>query len=596
MNTFNFSEDSKRLIIVETKRNDSDTMTLTTSSYMQQQMGKKNIYDDKDFYFTTPMTYNLPKPGGLHFERESSDFFPEENQSNHKLKLFSNHETAVNLRNHRLNSKQSVQRRQFNEDQSNPRPFNYVLKGTPPSAFEAPKTTSTRSPNHYFGPVNSIQDILRQVRNPLVAVAEDVRPAPAPEHRSGRKMRFGGTYRHRKDSDISQMFSPSSHQFQTSFKTPMPETKEQPKQIVTDPFFQFKPHSMSDINLLAMNQFRFAPLQHGIIGNDHSTRNPTANHLNPADLYQQIIAVNKNRDAEELSRKNSRYDHEVNPKHKPFSLMLDIYPMLDDPEAEKSTKRPKHSLKFRAPFRMIPQQPNIVNAINSLPLHLKHHYFQNMQFPQIRPPVGIHSNEDAQNYYNQNMYFKKLHMNRDAVGLPVFSIGNMLGRHSGPNNHNENSPSQMTVHLNLFPKNKTKRRKVDDVDGESGQQMNERVDDDGEISVDGKRIYAGDKLENIDQASMAKPDEPVSMAIKVSNSSLFESLNTDERLPADDMTTTSNELKPVWGGKVKFIEENKNAFITNIPIEPRVMDSEAIVVSMKAEEYVATAEPNNNIE
>lgn len=593
MNAFTFSEDSKRLIIVETKRNDTDSMTLTTTSYMQQQMDKDNIYDDNDFYFTTPMTYNLPKPGGLHFERESSDFFPGQNQSNHKLKLVSNYDTAINLRNHRLYSKPMIHRRQFNENLSNPRPFNYVLKGTPPSAFEAPKTTSTGSPNHYFGQVNSIQDILRQVHNPLVAVAEDVRPAPAPEHRSGRKMRFGGTYRHRKDSDITQMFSPSSHQFHTSsFNNPMPKTKEEPKKIVTDPFYQFKPHSMGDINLLAMNQFRFAPLQNG---NDHATRIPTTNHLNPADLYQQIIAVNKNRDAEELSRKNSRYDHEVKPKHKPFSLMLDIYPMLDDPEAEKPTKRPKHSMKFRAPFRMIAQQPNIINAINSMPLHLQHQYFQNMQFPQIRPPVGIHSNEDAQNYYNQNMYFKKLHMNRDAVGQPLYSIGNVIGRHSGLNNHNENSPSQVTVHLNLFPKNKTKRRKVDDIDGETGKQMNERVDDDGDISEDGKHVFAGEKLENVDQAALETPDEPVSMAIKVSNNSLFESLNTDERLPVIDFTTISNEMKPVWGGKVKFSEENQTDFITNIPLEPRIMDSESTLVSTKAQKSVATVNPENII-
>lgn len=106
-------------------------------------------------------------------------------------------------------------------------------------------------------------------------------------------------------------------------------------------------------------------------------------------LYEQIIATNKQR---QETAKDAR----------PFSLMLDIYPMSEDNTTKHTTTLP--------PPLSPPQLP---------PLQIDHSYYNTMKFPQIHPT------------YSPDQY----------------------SSFAGPESSNE-QPGKMVVHLNLYPTKK----------------------------------------------------------------------------------------------------------------------------------------------
>lgn len=342
------------------------------------------------------------------------------------------------------------------------RPFEYILQGTPPTAFQLPNNTIEshsvsfpQIPKDYVGNVKSIQDILQKVN-------ADGEGFSIPSLAGDQKIRFEGTYRHRKDNSFANIFDKSKKQHYSgtyvlpSASSQMP-TSDKPHK--TDPFYLYKPQTPSDINLLATHEFRFAPsirystpkpVVSSNVGHypDGSLFYPYIKGQDVSSLYQQIIAANIAHSLKTHKDESRRSES----NQKPFSLMLDVYPMTDDEPS--TTARPY--TKYRGPF-LVPSSnvypPNLAAAaaVNSHPMHSSHldnpGYFQNLHFPQL--PSTKQRLLEAQHFYNQ-MYLNKLQKTKNTFNpyyhQPVAAATSADG----------NTPSQITVHLNLFPKNKNR--------------------------------------------------------------------------------------------------------------------------------------------
>lgn len=318
----------------------------------------------------------------------------------------------------------NLNRRQFDD----PRPFNFQNNGPLPSAFQKPSQSILEQiPKDYQGQVNNIEDILKQVHGDGTHY---VNPETASTNKQMNKIQFSGTYRHPKNMmDLGQLLQRSNLKpvitLQQSIRPEVrpeirPEIRpemQQPIYNTNDIFHNYKPSTLSDINLLAVNQFRFAPkpqVASPLLNKRLFYPEPSVNMKPPefANIYDQLITANNYRSGENKRMGQTK-------TNKPFSLMLDIYPAASEDEA---TKRPNYN---RVPSYMSQKYNN----------QLDHSYLNSMQFPQIQqqryPPPN--------NYYNN---FYNRYPNHEDI-LPETSV---------------NKPSQMVVHLNLFPKNKKRHQ------------------------------------------------------------------------------------------------------------------------------------------
>lgn len=416
-----------------------------------------------------------------------------------------------NIDNHRFShpTGSNNRRRQFNEDVEDdqpPRPFDHILHGSPPTEFQQqPIQQFPDIPQDYTGSVNSIRDILDQISDPDEHVIDEnidqIRQTDTLEAyvaRNGRKIRFGGTYRQRK-SDLGPMsysaFGPyTTHTYKAPLSANTAAAADHPKIVknIRDPFHAFKPHTMADINLLATRSLRFAP---------SAQHNPTSGHtfpvhdtirlprprpiIDPAELYKQLIAANNLR-AQKSQQTFLSSDEQINSRAttgtrkrpaKPFSLMLDVYPMFEDDHlvatsSPSGTVRPSKQRPLKQPGEQ--NQYNslshvVHHAINNLPLHMiDDQYFQNMQFPQVRPtrqsPIEYTSDEGVLHANQMPVYHPQPHEIRQPLH-PQYNFHRFSATKVLPNNlHSENQPSTITVHLNLFPKNKNQQRRSSRVD------------------------------------------------------------------------------------------------------------------------------------
>lgn len=203
-------------------------------------------------------------------------------------------------------------------------------------------------------PVNSIQDILSQMERESSDYEKITINKP-------KRINFYGSYRHRPN---------------------------RPKVIPIQYNHKEKPQSVRDTRpLVPTNSYH--------IGQGHPYQyyqSPIANNrppVEPENLYDTIIATNKQR-------------QESNKESKPFSLMLDIYPVNEDNKTRIITTM--------SPPLTPPQLP---------PLQIDHAYYNSIKFPQINPTI--------------------------VADQQVF-----------PSSPNE-EPGKMVVHLNLYPTKKRTR-------------------------------------------------------------------------------------------------------------------------------------------
>lgn len=315
-----------------------------------------------------------------------------------------------------------------------PRPFEYILRGTPPTAFQAAPTNSSKFPQipkEYVGNVDSIQDILRQIR--------DNKGNDYQDSSGMHKIKIAGTYKHRKVDDMAKMFEqmPRKNRGQNIDQSLLQSHSFKTQNVIKDPFYKYKPNSLSEVNLMATNQFRFAP--YSILTNKYVPKYPmqgqpmdpgNGQSMDPGSLYHQIIIANKNR--LKYSEDNAKNDN-IQGKQKPFTLMLDVYPMPDDEHVSSTVTYPL-PVKYQNHINPNMMRHPGINSINNL-----QPFFHNANYSQLKPNRYPH----LPHYHNDN-YFRKFATKQvnSAFSRPV----------DGENN--SNNPSQITVHLNLFPKNK----------------------------------------------------------------------------------------------------------------------------------------------
>lgn len=328
---------------------------------------------------------------------------------------------------------------------------------------------------------NNIQDILNQSTNDDEmenvggsdgGVGDMINDLILPSMPFSRTMKVEGIYR-REKMKRDQLSTMETAIQTTQLHTPLTPlspmsrtTHNKNVQHKFDPFLKFKPSSPSDVNLLAAsNMMKLKSYTH------HKPRplttpaitinkyNPDGDYFSagggsksdPNVIYNQIISANH----------NARHEKPMQNNNKPFSLMLDVYPMPDDVESSQPQLMQLSSTRI-APFgspanRRPPIYPvNSPHAINNNLQYNKDSTMYNpFKYPQLQPypynrsPYAL--NPTAKEGYMRNYALQR--MNTQAFGsLPAASSSSHRTISSG-----DEMPSQITVHLNLYPDRKKTR-------------------------------------------------------------------------------------------------------------------------------------------
>ncbi|XP_049542815.1 uncharacterized protein LOC125955714 [Anopheles darlingi] len=175
-----------------------------------------------------------------------------------------------------------VASRRFDEaDQAKPKPFHVKLQGPVPVGFQQQQQQTQQ--DHHDSRMNrsvdgidwgalNIQDVIRQLTQakrqqqqqqqlyyPYKATADQPSEFNHPVYQNHR-VKFTGIYRHpRKNGDITTLFGAASNRPQEVRLQAPQLINQQLQHVMPDPLYNFKPHDPSDVNLLATEQFRFAP-------------------------------------------------------------------------------------------------------------------------------------------------------------------------------------------------------------------------------------------------------------------------------------------------------------------------------------------------
>ncbi|XP_055604418.1 uncharacterized protein LOC129752676 [Uranotaenia lowii] len=171
-----------------------------------------------------------------------------------------------------FDSKEFEQPRPFRIDDGLPIPvgFKKINKSYTNNGYEIPEFRV--SP----GTISSIQNVLRQLsssrtsrQNHFSQYMQQPAEFNNPLHQNHR-LKFTGIYRHpRKNGEITTLFADSSKQHELHVAKPQNINSQLtvPGSFMPDLLYNFKPSNPSDVNLLATEQFRFAPEKESKSGN-----------------------------------------------------------------------------------------------------------------------------------------------------------------------------------------------------------------------------------------------------------------------------------------------------------------------------------------
>lgn len=313
------------------------------------------------------------------------------------------------------------------QNMNSPRPFQFMLYGPAPSRFRKNKKPK----------VNSIQDILKQIENNDTKLSN-----------------VKGRYRRIKENDVSWPFrntetSKKNKRYNRSRHYYATKASYQHDGDIEDPFYLYKPESPNDVNLLTMNSAEFTSSSSADSKfNDMTQVKPI--HEQPVDLqdiYYRVVSTGNKKKIKTYH--NNRKKKNSNIQNKPLSLMLDIYPIPEDEQLKHSTTTQKPNKNY--PILYPITSPSFNFAANDIPysFQLDNSYYDSMSFSQLqsnkysRPNNNIHQN---------NLYDQRFNYDNDQE----------IRQNSKENHENENSndiPTQIMVHLNLYPNKKPKQRK-----------------------------------------------------------------------------------------------------------------------------------------
>lgn len=415
---------------------------------------------------------------------------------------------------------QIISEKIFQDEYQSPKPFGYEYKSMYPMPFQKtdrsdnnyPQLTNYRSANQ----MKNIEELIQYMGDELFKENGDPRST-----NPNRRIKFSGIYLRPRKSNTHELRNVDVYERKINHKRLKDDMKtsptefQKPKSNPLDPFFSFKPNQPGDINLLAERKFRFSPTFTQSRLKHHNVKQPIKYiplHENSKCDYDcntqdtQSSDYNPSLDVEE-------YDFDEQPivkttlntqsvkrhsKKRPLSVMLDIYPMEDQDEQTMAfpdhlkdppvtTSRPKIKIKPK-PFFPQPYSYNMPPSPN---------YYH--------PNYGYYPNGY---YYPNNRQISNRTPFKPQVVLPPELQTRFTKK---KNNTTENVPTQMLVHLNLYPKRKilktnkndetvyeviNRRSKTDDPDFSN---MNETDD---ELIL--KSNYSKDARRSIIDAILAK--------------------------------------------------------------------------------------------
>lgn len=440
-------------------------------------------------------------------------------------------------------------------DYFKPRPF----KTTPvrPTGFKKIKSSPASKLNLHSGSseiAHSIRDILGQQSYDLINTSK---PSETVKRRKkGSKMRLLGSYKHPKRDSI-ESYSPVTHSFHLSGSS---EEEDESPHLSSGGYLPVhRKLPFNNLNLYHQPpNFKFLPPFPTIRPTYPTTYDTHQSQKNSqdgiGDLYQDLIKANNNRLKQVESNKNEVKVSQLKKNAKPFSLMLDIYPMTDDETSESShvvLRRPKAKHQYNY-SQLTPPPPNL-NALNlnqNLQYSHNSNYFNQMKFHQLRS----FQTSPSYHMYN-NLFYRDFHnYNRDHT----------------KHDTDDNKPSKIMVHLNLYPKSKNNLK--NNVDGfKQIQSIEEHAPDTDEMD---DQLYWR-SLNNLPDLKQDIVDEqyPKEWSPNEMDMDGFRPLNISMTVnPSEPVNSFSKELNLITEYKdlelENFTPKNKSSAIQGSPIDP----------------------------
>ncbi|KAG7208602.1 hypothetical protein KM043_014811 [Ampulex compressa] len=230
--------------------------------------------------------------------------------------LFDNHAVVYRVK---QRYKEPILDEESSSEESKPTPFHWEFRTPHPTSFKRPKYPQL-SQYRYPHSSRNIQDIIKYLTN----------DAEVPN----RGIKFTGVYVNPKKYD---MYPEIGEMMSNSDRSEEEEGSAYPAPFGGDPFYQYKPKHPADVNLLANSNVRFSPTGTHRFNPyyDPFYARPTANYKFPSTMdnqYDNLGGFSPN-------------NYQKKRKPKPFSVMLDIYPITDIGEQNKKTTRPRPQLE-----------------------------------------------------------------------------------------------------------------------------------------------------------------------------------------------------------------------------------------------------------
>ncbi|XP_050094056.1 mediator of RNA polymerase II transcription subunit 15 [Anopheles aquasalis] len=307
-----------------------------------------------------------------------------------------------------------VASRRFDE-QAKPIPFHVKLQGPVPVGFQQQQQQPQQQhpTDHHDSRANrsvdgigwgalNIQDVIRQLTlakrqqqqqqqlyYPYKATAVHPSEFNHPVYQNHR-VKFTGIYRHpRKNGDITTLFGAASKRPQEVVLQAPQLINQQLQHLMPDPLYNFKPQDPSDVNLLATEQFRFAP-------------------------------------QEQQQQQQPR-------QGMPFSVMLNLEPM---PIVGRPVQQQRYRKRFQNQYR---NQRYLGQPWNAGPA-------AEQSFAQLSPyrtrPIPNNPYGGSAEYDDRENYFRRAghqQHRQQQQAIPAFASP-MIG------------PGRLMIHFNIFPK------------------------------------------------------------------------------------------------------------------------------------------------
>ncbi|XP_052897125.1 uncharacterized protein LOC128304042 [Anopheles moucheti] len=378
-----------------------------------------------------------------------------------------------------------------------PKPFQVAINGLVPIGFQQPRVNRTTKALASDWTPSSVQDIVRQLTlakrkqqqqlqqqhmlyynypyNPSLQPAEFNHPVH-PNHR----VKFSGIYRHpRKEGDITTLFGAAS-QRPREVHLQAPQLINQ--QLQPDRLYNFKPSSPSEVNLLATEQFRFAPA---------GTQLPASDEWSTRGM--------------------------------PFSVMLNLEPMPIVGPGTKGFSQQQHQQqryrkRVRNPYRNPYRQPPAWSEQSFAQLAP---YQQRVRPSPTQPFRPVFGQAGSEEYEGEN-YFRK--EGRIPPRIPPFSAPFI-------------APGRLMVHFNIYPRHQPISQVAERRESEH--------DHTTPASLESIEFNTGEEQQQQQRVKITSEAPPVTMAPVTSTVEVIKSIEIPTQINFDHVPLGRNPPPPL---------------------------------------------------